>query len=115
MAAGISEWKNFAVISIGNAEGTNTANIDSGAAITIPLLAGGVQPKFIYVAIGGGPATNKCVIAPGDTVVFANEGYVLQSATNCSVILNVHGYTELRYHETGDGTSTLYIYPLSDF
>lgn len=106
---------NAPVISIGLGEGAVEGNANGTGTITIPKTAGGVQPKFIYVSWSAGTDTNRVSIAPGGTAPADETGFVLTVKNCAAVILNVHGYTELSWAETGAGNSNLAVYPLSDF
>lgn len=111
----LNERRNFDSYSIEPDRGLQVLLADGAATDTIPLLARGANPKYLYICVYGGTLLNIITFAPGGTAPSATNGLILGIQRDNAEVLNVTGYTEISRLETGDGTSGYTLYPLADF
>jgi hypothetical protein len=88
---------------------------------TIPTLAGGQVPKYIYVCIYGDHAgSDHGQFALGGTLPTDGAsgtagGWVLNTKRDCAQVVNCTGYTEISWVQGFGPGCKLTIYPLADF
>jgi hypothetical protein len=116
----INPLRNFESFSIQPGRGLTVA-FDGDGTETIPTLEGGQVPKYIYVCIYTGGASDHGQFALGGTAPTDGAsgtagGWVLSNHRDCAIVVNCVGYTELSWHQDfGPGSGFLTIYPLADF
>ncbi len=115
MIGHLNERRNFDSYSIEPDRGFQVLTADGAATNTIPMLANGEFPKFLYICVYGGTIGNGIEFAPGGTVPTMGQGIYLPVRRGCATVLNVTGYTQISRRESGDGTSSYTLYPLADF
>lgn len=110
--------RNFTVISIG--ENTSVHEDPSGAAgsVAIPSTASGNPPKFLRIKTFGGSAGADLSVTPATSAgngVFATGMVMASAAAGSSQILNVHGFSFIRYDVGTVTDGKLCLTPLEDF
>jgi hypothetical protein len=110
--------QNFPVVSIAPGEGVQVADISAVGSEPIPDTANGNPPKYVYLCVYGADENETITVAPrvgaGDGVLATD--FPLPVRTNSGVIMNVVGYTHIRYAMSLGATSTsLSIIALEDF
>jgi hypothetical protein len=111
--------QNFPVVTIAPGNGVQVADIFEPGSVAIPTTSNGNLPKYVYVSAYGPDDSETLMVAPA---IGAGDGdasidFPLPVRTNSSVILNVHGYTFIRYAQEPALASSLHlsVVALEDF